>query len=261
VNVLPALLLAAAGVGVGHAVMPDHWLPLAVLSRTSRYRSARVVRLSLAAALTHVVVSLLFGGILIVIGLQFRSTIAHHADLVIGGILVATGAVFLVLDLLGKGHGHRHDGEGRQHGHRHHHDHGEPWHHHDHGGHDHDSHRHEHGHSATAVLERPEPEPEPGPGNRTARGLAGLLIPFGAAASPDLTILPVFLGASALGTAAAVGCLAVFTVATVATMVGLTTATALGARLFTAAWIDRRASLITALTLVAIGVLAAAGLI
>ena len=33
-NTLPALLLAAAGVGFGHAVLPDHWLPLAVLSRT-----------------------------------------------------------------------------------------------------------------------------------------------------------------------------------------------------------------------------------
>ena len=256
-NTLPALLLAAAGVGVGHAVMPDHWLPLAVLSRTSRYRTARVVRLSLAAALAHVVVSLVLGGILVVIGLQFRATVARHADLIVGGILLATGAVFLILDLLGKGHGHSHDGGGRHHGHDH--DHGDHGHHHDRGDHDHDhdGHVHEHGHTTTAVLERPEPAP----GNRTAPGLAGLLIPFGAAASPDLTILPVFLAASALGTTAALGSLATFTVATVATIVGLTTATALGARLFTAAWIDRRANLITALTLVAIGALVAAGLI
>jgi nickel/cobalt transporter (NicO) family protein len=259
VNTLPALLLAAGGVGLGHAVMPDHWLPLAVLSRTSRYRTARVVRLSLAAALTHVVVSLMLGGILVIIGLQFRATVARHTDLVVGGILLATGAVFLVLDLLGKGHGHSHDGEGHHRGHGHHHDHGlgDHGHHHDHGDHDHDGHVHEHEHGTTAVLERPEPAP----GNRTARGLAGLLIPFGAAASPDLTILPVFLAASALGTTAALGSLATFTVATVATVVGLTTATALGARLFTAPWVDRRANLITALTLVAIGALVVAGLI
>jgi nickel/cobalt transporter (NicO) family protein len=256
VNMLPALLLAAAGVGVGHAVMPDHWLPLAVLSRTSRYRTPRVARLSLAAALTHVVVSLVFGGILILIGLQFRTTVARHIDLVVGGILLATGAVFLVLDLLGKGHGHSHDGEGLHRGHSDGHD-GEGLHrgHSDHD--DHDGRVHEHGHTTTAVLARPEPALD----NRTARGLAGLLIPFGAAASPDLTILPVFLAASALGTAAALGSLATFAVATVATIVGLTTATALGARLFTAPWIDRRANLITALTLLAIGALVAAGVI
>jgi nickel/cobalt transporter (NicO) family protein len=257
VDTLPALLLAAAGVGVGHAVMPDHWLPLAVLSRTTRYRTARVVRLALAAAFAHVVVSLVSGAILVVIGLQFRTTVARHTDLIAGGILLATGVVFLVLDLLGKGHGHSHDGGGRDHGHDHGHGHGDHGHHHDRGDHDHDGRVHEHGHTTTAVLERPEPAP----GDRTARGLAGLLIPFGAAASPDLTILPVFLAASTLGTSAALGSLATFTVATVATIVGLTTATALGARLFTAAWIDRRANLITALTLVAVGALVTAGLI
>jgi nickel/cobalt transporter (NicO) family protein len=261
VNTLPVLLLAAGGVGFGHAVMPDHWLPLAVLSRTSRYRTARVVRLSLAAAFTHVVVSLVLGGILVIIGLQFRTTVARHADLVVGGILLSTGAVFLVLDLLGKGHGHSHDGEGHHHGHGHHHDHdhghGGHGHQHDHGDHDHGGHVHSRGHSTTAVLERPEPTP----GNRTARGLAGLLVPFGAAASPDLTILPVFLAASALGSTAAIGSLATFTVATVATIVGLTTATALGARLFTAPWVDRRANLITAITLIAIGAVVVAGLI
>jgi nickel/cobalt transporter (NicO) family protein len=254
VNTLPALLLAAAGVGVGHAVMPDHWLPLAVLSRTSRYRTTRVMRLSLAAAFTHVVVSVVFGAILIVIGLQFRTTVARHTDLIAGGILLAAGVVFLVLDLLGKGHGHGHDGGGHDHDHGYGHGHG---HHYDRDDHDHDGRAHKHGHTTTAVLERPEPAP----GDRTARGLAGLLIPFGAAASPDLTILPVFLAASTLGTAAALGSLAAFTVATVATIVGLTTATALGGRLFTAAWIDRRANLITALTLVAIGALVTAGLI
>jgi ABC-type nickel/cobalt efflux system permease component RcnA len=257
VNTLPALLLAAGGVGFGHAVMPDHWLPLAVLSRTSRYRTARVVRLSLAAAVTHVAVSLMLGGILVIIGLQFRTTVARHADLVVGGILLATGAVFLALDLAGEGHGHSHDGEGHGHGHHHDHGYGGHGHHHDHGDHDHDGHVHEHGHSTTAVLERPGPVP----GNRTVRGLAGVLVPFGAAASPDLTILPVFFAASALGTTAALGSLATFTVATVATITGLTTATALGTRLFTAPWIDRRANLITAFTLVTIGALVVAGLI
>jgi nickel/cobalt transporter (NicO) family protein len=259
VNTQPALLLAAAGVGVGHAVMPDHWLPLAVLSRTSRYRTARVVRLSLAAAFTHVAVSLVIGGVLVVVGLHFRTAVARHTDLVVGGILLATGAVFLVLDLLGKGHGHSHDGAGHHHGpgHGQGYGHGDHGHGHDRGDDHHDGHVHQPGRLTTAVLERPEPAPP----DRSARELAGLLIPLGAAASPDLTILPVFLAASVLGTTAALGSLATFTVATVATVVGLTTATALGARLLTAAWIDRRANLITALTLVAIGALAAGGLV
>ncbi len=271
VNTLPALVLAAAGVGLGHAVMPDHWLPLAVLARTRRYRTRQILRLSLAAGLTHVLVSVALGAVLMLVGMQFRTTVARHTDLVVGGLLLATGVVFLVLELLGKGHGHGHGHSHHEHGHGHGHGHHHHTHDVDHGHarerehrhddtHEHDhgpGHRHGHDHSATAVLDRPRTAAmaEQGRGRR----LAGLLIPFGAAASPDLTILPVFLAAGALGTTAALGSLAAFTVATVGTIVGLTTATALGARLLTAPWIERRANLITALTLIGIGILVATG--
>ena len=115
-NSLPVLLLAAAGVGFGHAVMPDHWLPMAIVSRARHYGTGKVVRLSLAAGIAHVMVSLLLGGIVILVGLQFRATIAGHTDLVVGGILLATGAVFLILEQRGRGHGHAH-GPGHDHGH------------------------------------------------------------------------------------------------------------------------------------------------
>jgi nickel/cobalt exporter len=243
VNPLPVLLLAAAGVGFGHAVMPDHWLPLAVLSRTRHYRTGTVARLSLAAAVAHVVVSLLLGGVAIGVGLQFRATIAGHTNLAVGGILLATGAVFLLLDLRGKSHGHGHD-----HGS---HSHDAP----DDAGHDHDG----HGDGRVTVLDRQATQRQTQP--RGARSLAALLVPFGAAASPDLTILPVFLAASALGAGAALGSLAIFAIVTVVTIVGLTIATALGARLLTAPWIDRGANLLTAGTLLLIGALVVSGLV
>jgi hypothetical protein len=283
VSTLPVILLAAAGVGFGHAVMPDHWLPLAVLSRTRQYRTGRVVRLSLAAAVAHVVVSLLLGGVVILVGLQFRATIAGHADLVVGSILLATGGGFLILDLRGKGHahghGHGHDHDTRSHDAHHagthppdgndRHDHGAHYnqgahHDHDHGGHDHHHGEHDHagyGDGRTAVLDRPATQTQARPQARGPRGLVTFLIPFGAAASPDLTILPVFLAASALGAGAALGSLGVFTIVTVVTIVGLTIATALGARLVTAPWIDRSANLLTAGTVLLIGVLVVSGLI
>jgi len=272
VHTLPVLLLAAAGVGFGHAVMPDHWLPLAVLSRTRHYRTGTVTRLSLAAAVAHVVVSLLLGGVVIGVGLQFRAAIAGHTDLAVGGVLLATGAVFLILDLRGQDHGHGH-GHGHDHGSHSHDAHasgGHDHHHHDHDNHDDGAHHdHDHGHphphgheysghgGETAVLDRRATQAQ----SRGARGLAALLVPFGAAASPDLTILPVFLAASALGAGAALGSLAVFAIVTVVTIVGLTVATALGARLLTAPWIDRGANLLTAGTLLLIGALVVSGLV
>jgi nickel/cobalt transporter (NicO) family protein len=251
VKTLPALTLAAAGVGFGHAVMPDHWMPLAVLSRTRRYTTRRTVRLSLAAGVAHVVVSLVLGGVLVVVGLQLRDTVSRHADGVIGGILLVTGMVFLAMELVGRGHGHSHD-DGHGHGHEHGDEHG-----HEHGEHDHDGHHHAQG---VATLERAKVHAEP-KARRDARGVAAFLVPFGAAASPDLTILPVFLAAGALGSGAAIGSLTVFAGVTIATIVGLTTAAAAGAKLLTASWVDRGANLLTAGTLLLIGGLVATGLI
>jgi len=253
----PALLAAAAGVGLGHAVLPDHWVPLSVIARTQRYPLRRVLRLSSLAGLAHVALSLLLGAILIVVGLQFRTTVERHENLIVGGLLLTTGAVFLILELLGRGHGHSHDetgghghGHSRDHGHTHSHDPG-----HDdafsHGDKEILDHTHQHSTDTIAVTSSTPPQHSHG---RTTRLLA-FIIPFGAAASPDLTILPVFLAASALGLTAALGTLVVFSLVTLATIVGLTMLGTLVGYQLRGAWIDKSANLITAAALLLIGLL------
>jgi len=280
---IPALLAAAAGVGFGHAVLPDHWVPLGVVSRTQRYPVRRIARLATLAGIAHVALSLILGAVVIGVGLQFRSSVERHEDVIVGGVLLATGTVFLVLELLGKGHGHAHDADGgHSHGghphgsHTHGGNHGPHGSHGDHehaahGGHGHDhshvGHSHgEHSHGGLAVASRPGGTVASGtvPGPRTrsrASRLAAFAVPFGAAASPDLTVLPVFLAASATGPAAALGTLLVFSLVTLVTIVGLTLLAALGGYRLRGAWIDRSANLLTALTLASIGGLVAAGLV
>src|SRR5450755_2857383 len=99
----PALLAAAAGVGFGHAILPDHWVPLAVLSRARRYPLAKTARLSILAAIAHVLLSIVLGAVIIAIGLQFRSTVQHAQDTIIGALLIATGVGFIILELAGHG--------------------------------------------------------------------------------------------------------------------------------------------------------------
>ena len=219
----PALLAAAAGVGFGHAILPDHWVPLAVLGRTRRYPLSRIARLSGLAGVAHVLVSLVLGAVIIAIGLQFRSTIQTAQDTIIGCLLIATGLGFAVLELTG--HGHDHD-----HGH----------------GHDHD---HDHDHVPTT------------PRRRGVRGLAAVMVPFGAAASPDLTILPVFLAATTAGLATAVGSLVVFAAVTIGTIVGLTLTAARGGYEIRGQWLERWGNVFTALVLITIGALVLTGTI
>jgi hypothetical protein len=208
-------------VGIGHAVLPDHWVPLALLGRTRRYPLARVARLSGLAAVTHVLVSIVLGGAIIAIGLQFRSEVQTAQDTIVGGLLIATGGAFALLELAGRGRGHQY---------RHGHDHG---------------HRHE-----------PHLPPPSG-----IRALMGVMVPFGAAASPDLTILPVFLAAATVGVTTAVGSLLIFSAVTIAAIVGLTLAATRGGYQIHGAWLDRWGNLLTALVLAVIGALVLAGLI
>ena len=253
----PALLAAAGGVGFGHAVLPDHWVPLSVIARTNRYPLRRVLRLSGLAGLAHVGLSLILGAIIIGVGLQFRATVERHENLIIGSLLIATGAVFLVLELLGRGHGHSHDEHG---GHSHGHD-----------SHGHDSHRHVHSHrheqahqqvhaTATVEVATRAPTQHEHSRKRAARLLA-FAVPFGAAASPDLTILPVFLAAGAVGLATAIGTLIVFSLVTVGAIVGLTMLGAIAGHQLRGAWVDKSANAITAAVLLIIGALVAGGII
>lgn len=249
----PALLAAAAGVGFGHAVLPDHWVPLAVVGRTRRLPLARVARLSGLAGVAHVLVSLLLGGAIVTVGLQFRSAVQSAQDTIVGGLLVATGVGFAIVELSGRGHRHT-AADGRPH-------------------------RQVHLH---ARRDSPEHAPAPAPAHAHAhehtddpglehglaideghglRGLGAIMVPFGAAASPDLTILPVFLAATTVGVATAIGSLVIFAAVTIATIVGLTLAACFGGYQIRGAWLERWGNACTALALLVIGALVLAEVI
>jgi nickel/cobalt transporter (NicO) family protein len=239
----PALLAAAAGVGFGHAILPDHWVPLAVLGRTRRYPLARVARLSGLAGVAHVLVSIILGAVIIAVGLQFRSTIQSAQDTIIGCILIATGIGFAALELTGHGHSHDHDHDG-----------------HDHDGHDHDGHGHGHDHDDPEHNDAGDPNDHHAAPGRF-RGVAAVMVPFGAAASPDLTILPVFLAAATAGVATAIGSLVIFAAVTIGTIVGLTLAATRGGYEIRGQWLEQWGNAFTAFVLVIIGVLVLTGVI
>jgi len=249
----PALLAAAAGVGFGHAILPDHWVPLAVVGRTRRYPVARVARLSGMAGVAHVLVSIVLGAAIIVVGLQFRSTVAHAQDTIIGCVLILTGLGFAILELTGHGHHHEHD---HDHGHQHEHEHE----HERHDGHEHGRH-HERGHEHSHLLSAAEADQRVAAGESRARGLAAIMVPFGAAASPDLTILPVFLAATTAGVSTAIGTLVVFAAVTIGTIVGLTLLACFGGYQMRGQWLEQRGNALTALVLVVIGALILTGVL
>jgi hypothetical protein len=259
-------VIAAAGVGFGHAILPDHWAPLAVLGRTRRYPLRTVARMSGLAGTAHVLVSIALGAVIIAIGLQFRSTIERAQNAIVGSLLIATGVAFLALELTGRGHPHPHEHlRAQDHEHRREHpraqDHEHP---HEHSRARDHQHPHEHpraqGHQHPPEHSRAQDHQHPHEhGIDRRRSLLAVMVPFGAAASPDLTILPVFLAASAAGAGAAIGALIAFATATIATITLLTVFAAAGGYQVRAPWLDRWGNVFTAAVLVLIGALVFAG--
>ncbi len=237
------LLLGAAGaVAILHSILPDHWVPLAVVARTQRWSLLRVTRISALASLGHVITSLVLAGIIALIGLQFQHELETQQGHIVGGILVLTGLGFLIWGLLGRGHSHSH-GE-------HTHQHGDPPHTHSHE----EEHDHAHSHNHEPAQKTGETAKQPMAGR-----LAAIVVSFGVAASPDLTILPVALAATALGGTAVVSVLGVFTVLTLATFIGLTLVATIVGYQIKGEWLEKIANTMTSLVLIAIGTVAFIG--
>ncbi len=168
-------------------------------------------------------VSIVLGAVIIGIGLHFRAQVKSAEDTIVGVILLLTALGFTIVELTGHGH-HHEDG------------------HHHHAG----AHTHEHDHAP--------------PAGRLS-GIAAVMVPFGAAASPDLTILPVFLAATAAGTTAAIGTVLVFAGITIATIVTLTLVAFLGGLQIRGEWLERWGNLVTAGVLALIGALVLIGVL
>lgn len=259
------LMLTGGFVGFLHSILPDHWVPLAVIGRTQRWSVPRVARVSALAAAGHVCASVLLSAVIAAVGLAFQHQIETEQGRFIGVVLVLTGIGFLLWGLTGRGHHHSHEGDGHTHDHGHGHTHS----HvsgaavaHDHAYEEEDAHAYAHAHG----LAHSHAHDEPPEHHQTAvanqpliRRLGGVVVAFGVAASPDLTVLPVALAASAVGIAAVAGVIVAFTAVTMATFVGLTVIAMLAGYQMKGEWLERHATTITALVLIGIGVVAFVG--
>ena len=252
------LLAGAAAVGFVHALLPDHWVPLAVVARTQRWSLFRLGRVSTLAAGAHVLASIVLGGVIALVGLQFQRQVETQQGHIVGAVLIVTGAALLAWHLTGHGHAHEHDDT-----HQHVHERaqelaagGTHEHVHVHEGVRH-THRHHHEAFVRAQASRIA---ERSSDARWVGRLAAIAVPFGAAASPDLTFLPFAFAAGAHGRGSVAAVLGVFAAVTMVTFVGLTViATAAGYQM-QGEWLEKHADTITSFVLIGIGVAVFAGI-
>ncbi len=122
-----ALLLigAVATVGVMHTIVPDHWLPIALIARERGWSKGETARAALQAGTGHIFSTLLIASAVWVAGLAFADRFGHLIDIASSLALIGFGS-WIAISAWGELH-HEHGGEHwHAHSHAHPHSHGRP---------------------------------------------------------------------------------------------------------------------------------------
>jgi hypothetical protein len=106
------LALAAITVGSLHALAPDHWVPIAAVSRARGWSLRRTGRVALLCGFGHVTVSALLGLIALVSGTAVVETFGARSASVAGILMIGFGVAYALW-------GARHAIGRRLHGHSH----------------------------------------------------------------------------------------------------------------------------------------------
>ena len=104
-----SLLIAAAVVSMVHGLLPNHWLPFVLIGRAQSWNARRMLWVLAAAGAAHAAVSGAIAMVTLLLGVAVAGWIEPWADKLPAFILLAAGALYVLLDLL-SGHGsHHHD--------------------------------------------------------------------------------------------------------------------------------------------------------
>lgn len=107
------ILVGAVSLAAVHSLAPDHWLPIAALSRVQGWSAGRTARITIVCGAAHVTTSVALGLVGIALGLGVFERYGAHLESFAGMILIGFGLVYGVLGL-------RH-AAAHVHGHHHHH--------------------------------------------------------------------------------------------------------------------------------------------
>jgi hypothetical protein len=125
VRVGPELLLVAAvlSVGVLHTIVPDHWVPIAMLARQFRWTRLQTAQAAAIAGLGHTLSTLVIGVVVWIGGVALTVRYGNLVSALAGVALIALGlwiAIASLVEMRAAHHDRHHDsatlgaGEGKQ---------------------------------------------------------------------------------------------------------------------------------------------------
>jgi nickel/cobalt transporter (NicO) family protein len=223
------LFLSSCSTAIIHALIPDHWLPFALMGRAQAWSERRTLLLAGLTGIVHVTVSIVVGIAIVLTGSDQARKVAERLGASVetlgGGLLIAFGLAYGLW---------AHARERRAHA----------------------SH---HAHAAGAAGHEVHPGlPLHAHGHLLSRWAGGALTGAALVAvigiSPCVLFQPILFAAAAAGTGAAVAAAAGFATCTVGTMIVVTWVALRGMRHLSLGFFTRYGDLLSGLIIAALGV-------
>lgn len=101
------VLIGAFILSVIHALMPDHWIPLVMISRTEKWSRIETLWITAFIAIPHIISTILIGIIIGIIGYKLSSTHEFVMRVAAPLILITIGLIYVSLDFKGNVHYHK----------------------------------------------------------------------------------------------------------------------------------------------------------
>ncbi|MBC8224552.1 hypothetical protein H8E65_08190 [Candidatus Bathyarchaeota archaeon] len=106
---IPEMLSILAGaflVSVTHAILPDHWLPMILISRAERWSQTETLWVTALVTIPHMVSTILLGVLVGLIGFKLSSIHEALMEIVAPSMFILIGLVYVYRNYRGEGHHH-----------------------------------------------------------------------------------------------------------------------------------------------------------
>ena len=104
--VMLSILAGAFLMSAAHAILPDHWLPMILISKAERWSQAETLWVTALVTIPHMVSTILLGILVGLVGFRLSSTHEVLMEIVAPAMFVLIGLIYVYRNFKAKGHHH-----------------------------------------------------------------------------------------------------------------------------------------------------------
>jgi len=103
-----SLILGSLLLSITHALIPNHWFPLAVVSKSENWSKTETAGITALTGFLHTITTIAFGILIGFVGYKLGDTIEMISEIYAPVILIGMGLYFVYKNLRNKSHTHCH---------------------------------------------------------------------------------------------------------------------------------------------------------